>query len=1339
MPFMKLTFVARTFENGLISGPMPFSIGQLESLQALSITNQDVGQGPRMTLPDSLCNLTRLERLKLVALFEGSIPNEIGRLTSLKHLILDGAHTLDGKVPESLWNLTELRTLRLENTKLTGFAPLPEAPNVGPFPELLHFSVAKSVSFFGMVDNVLINSRKLQTFDISSSIALFTAPLLSYWSDLRDLDLSLTASSNNVYFTDSFWVRHPNLTTFIVRNSPTSGFLGPSIGTLKRLTYVDISFTYFQGTIPPSIVHCPLEKLIITDSTIEHPIPANIGDLNATLTVLVIKNLLGDPQDIPESIGALTNLRSLHLGSNRLTGTFPSGLALAKQLAIVKIDNNAMRGDLPEIGAKTWIELDAHNNFFTGTLPPLLASRAANLDLSFNNMSGTIPSDILKGNAVLNELRLSHNRFQGSLPEIHKRIDIIDLGYNQFEGEIPASYCQLADVTLSNNQLFGSLDHLFSSDCTITSLLIGNNRFSGTFSSAEKLATLTSLSIENNDFSGALPVLPYGILRLDMSGNHFSGDGMDLWRSSLAVQGLHYLDMSRNRFSCQISYRLLIGPSMTYLSVAYNSFVKDSGSGRIPNKHESLLGLDLTGILQSGVFPIDAFPNLVVLRIAHNYYSGSLFSPRLPLTQVDISHNRYTFEISELFGLPLLTTIDASNNFIHGSLVLSELPNLQAANFGNNLLDIEPDFASLRTQYRISPTMQLNISNNPIPTITDLNSTGLIRGTESAPSKNFSSTVICYELHYPDVGSKLLVYDEWLFGYQQCDCRPGHFGSPANGFCIACPSEGVFSCGAREALVMSSSFAVMLGKDKGNSNVSQLALETESCLVTTIQTLSGKSNCKGIRISADHLIRPNMSVEKILETQCDQGSDGRLCSRCQCNATGEGECWFLRGATCSKCRHVFSLSTSIPITLSILMIAVVIMTVIMAIVLRHKRKQSLKPFNKMPLFKRIFYRVLHLTTLGNVSILITFLQLLLAFTEWDAHFLNSVLGTLNGVNEGLGLRCFFPFLSDPLWMLLLQLSVPFIVLIMIATSVGLGSLIVGRLEARDRKHREVHFTEDESEVTAEDTTPMINDTNEYVKVAYPTMALLTSLSITVIKFFYFGTALAAHEYLFSTPSISGLRYIKSKPWLLHSKAWNLVMVSLPALLIFDLCIPIAFVVISWQFRRTFKQTSVQIYFGSLFETYRQRCFWWEIINTLRKLSIALIMKAFAANDALQSVLVVTVLAITQLSQLLLSPWRRKSENLADGASSLLLIAALIYTRTTFLENTRGVLWYIFLLSVGFVLMSAAAILWNTFTDTTDYEKRLKRLELSLSSENDTPHDLHRKDEESTEAAWIALN
>lgn len=285
-----------------------------------------------------------------------------------------------------------------------------------------------------------------------------------------------------------------------------------------------------------------------------------------------------------------------------------------------------------------------------------------------------------------------------------------------------------------------------------------------------------------------------------------------------------------------------------------------------------------------------------------------------------------------------------------------------------------------------------------------------------------------------------------------------------------------------------------------------------------------------------------------------------------------------------------------------------------------------------------------------------------------------------------------------MWQLLFELSIPFIVVILIAGAVGVASIIVRLLEPQNRNTKLADSSP---------SLPLIARSSKEIAVEYPALALLTSMSITSTKFFYFGTALTAHQYLFSSSQVAtGIAYSQNSPWMRYSEAGRLIGASVPALLIFDFVLPILFLVLCWKVRKYYGRSSMQIYFGSLFETYSRRCFWWEIVSTLKKLSIALVLKSFPDTDATQSALIVTILLGLQLTQFSLNPWRQKFENIADAVSAVILCGALLATRPSHLLHASDMVWYILALSIAFVLGSVSIALWQTFVGTTDYEKRL---------------------------------
>ncbi|MXX35164.1 MAG: hypothetical protein F4107_00005 [Gemmatimonadetes bacterium] len=130
---------------------------------------------------------------------------------------------------------------------------------------------------------------------------------------------------------------------------------------------------------------------------------SNLGSLNMR------GNRLTGP--IPPELGGLTGLRWLDLGANDLTGQVPSELGGLASLLLLQLDRNRLGEAIPsEIGNLTQLEsLSLRENELTGSLPPELGDMAALRLLYLGNnagLSGALPSD-LTALAALDELHLT--------------------------------------------------------------------------------------------------------------------------------------------------------------------------------------------------------------------------------------------------------------------------------------------------------------------------------------------------------------------------------------------------------------------------------------------------------------------------------------------------------------------------------------------------------------------------------------------------------------------------------------------------------------------------------------------------------------------------------------------------------------------------------------------------------------------------------------------------------------------------------------------------------------------------------------------------------------------
>ena len=218
---------------------------------------------------------------------------------------------------------------------------------------------------------------------------------------------------------------------------------------------------------------------------------------------------------IPEELGNLASLRSLHLGNNQLTGAIPEELGNLASLRSLYLNNNQLTGEIPEelgnLASLVILELD--NNQLTGEIPEELGNLASLrfLYLDNNLLTGAIPEEL--GNlARLYQLHLDNNQLTGEIPEELGNLaslQRLELDNNQLTGEIPEELGNLASLVildLDNNQLTGEIPEELGNLARLLYLYLGNNQLTGEIpEELGNLASLLFLHLDNNQLTGAIP------------------------------------------------------------------------------------------------------------------------------------------------------------------------------------------------------------------------------------------------------------------------------------------------------------------------------------------------------------------------------------------------------------------------------------------------------------------------------------------------------------------------------------------------------------------------------------------------------------------------------------------------------------------------------------------------------------------------------------------------------------------------------------------------------------------------------------------------------------------
>ncbi|XP_054788681.1 receptor-like protein kinase 7 [Prosopis cineraria] len=443
-----------------------------------------------------------------------------------------------------------------------------------------------------------------------------------------------------------------------------SGFSGTfpwkSLLNMTRLVRLSVGDNPFQRTpFPTEVVHLTnLQWLYLSNCSLEGEIPAGIGNLTELVNLEFSDNFISG--EIPSEIGNLRKLWQFEFYNNLITGKFPIGFR--NLTSLVKLDGsmNQLEGDLselrfltnlvslqlfenkltgvipPEFGEfKELVNLSLYTNYLKGSIPQKLGSWAEFdfIDVSENMLTGPIPPDMC-GKGKMRELLVLQNKLSGEIPVTYEKCTTMirfRVNDNLLSGTVPSGIwglpnAEIIDVEL--NRLEGSITSDIKNAKALATLHARKNRLSGEIPKEISEATsMVTIDLSENQFSGKIP----------------SGIGK--------LKSLSSLHLQSNRLSGSIPDSL---GSCTYLSDI--ELAKNSLSGNIPSS-------------------LGHLPALNALNLSQNELSGEIPASftLLRLSLFDLSNNRLTGPIPQslsiqafngsLDGNPGLCTLDGINTF----------------------------------------------------------------------------------------------------------------------------------------------------------------------------------------------------------------------------------------------------------------------------------------------------------------------------------------------------------------------------------------------------------------------------------------------------------------------------------------------------------------------------------------------------------------------------------------------------------------------------------------------------------------------------------------------------
>ncbi|KAG9134127.1 hypothetical protein Leryth_004819 [Lithospermum erythrorhizon] len=685
-----------------LEGQFPEDIFKVPTLQFLDLSANVLLNGHLPAFPKgSSFRTITLDFTK----FSGPLPLSIGNLENLVRIGLSNC-SFSGPIPPNMTNLSHLVHLDFSSNNFTGQVPSFQKSRNLTYADLSHNALTGAILSTGFDGLPYLSTINLANNELSGKIpsSIFTLP------SLRQLQLSNNHFSGQIdELPNGSSTLLMKLNTLDLSNNNLTGSIPKSFFQLKHLNVLSLSSNFFGGTVQLDAI-MNLRNLTTLDLSYNNlTVDPRINNVTSTtLSQLGILKLASCNLRVFPKLKNQLNLAHLDLSDNKIAGEVPNWIwGVGGEVRIhVNLSKNVLKGLENPPNFRNLVVLDLHENHLGGEVP-IPPTSAIYVDYSSNNFSNSIPSNIGNNMSYTTFFSLANNSLTGRIPESicnGNNLRVLDLSLNALNGSIPSclvtTNSNLGVLNLARNKFSGSIPDSFPDSCDLKTLDLSENGLEGKVPGSLVNCTLLEvLNIGKNGIEDAFPCMLKNSSRLRvlvLRANKFQGkvqcEGADDSWSQLQI-----IDISSNNFSgallptCFANWtNMMVGeenvrPPGDHLHFNFldlnNLYYQDKVTVNIKGLELELVkilrvftSVDFSSNNFTGAIPesIGNLTSLYVLNFSHNSFGGSIPSSigqLRNLGSLDLSKNNLTGEIpGTLADLKFLAALNLSYNYLSGKI-----------------------------------------------------------------------------------------------------------------------------------------------------------------------------------------------------------------------------------------------------------------------------------------------------------------------------------------------------------------------------------------------------------------------------------------------------------------------------------------------------------------------------------------------------------------------------------------------------------------------------------------------------------------------------------------------